>query len=387
MLTPSAADTAPSFDFVTADDLREALESDLREMDACLSAGANKAAQVLAGSILEALLVDHLESVGYEAKSGKSTMELPLGELLSAARQHGIITGTASDLASVVRDFRNLIHPGRLLRLREEVNPQTARIARDLVGIVTRSVARAKAATYGYTAKQIVRKVESDASATAIIGELLREAPPQELERLVVATLPNRYLERSAVADALAEDSLTALSRTYHAAMDMAPEETRRKAMARYVRVLKEEPQLEVLRYEEAFFRARDLHLVGETDARIAKAHLLDQVQRDFGSRLEYALTAFGSVATREELGSAAQSVVEFVVAFDSQERRQLAERVLRELWRSAPPPIRDEVPNRIESWYNGTGPDGWKLWLQGLGAVMGRSLTLSPPNLDDLPV
>lgn len=378
---------ATSVDFVTNDEMRAGLEDDLRQMDDCLAVGAYKAAQVMAGSILEALLVDHLEGIGYQPKSGKKVVDLTLGELLVAARDSGVIGRTTTDLGSVLKDFRNLIHPGRLVRLRESVNGDTARISKDLVRIIIRDVAKAKASTYGYTANHILRKIETDSSAGAIIGELLREAPPQELERLLVRTLPDRYLDVS-TSDVIGDDkSLPVLRRTYHAAMDIADEDTRRKAMARYVRVLKEEPEFEVLRYEEAFFRGRDLTLIPEADARIAKTHLLDQVQRDFGARLEGALLGFGAVATRDDLSSAAQSIIEFVVARDTAERRQLAERNLRELWRSAPDTIRDAVPDRIEAWFNGKGPTAWKRWLAGMSSSMGRILILDEPDdLDDLP-
>jgi len=375
-----------SFDFVTDDRLRTGLEDDLQQMNECLAVGAYKAAQVLAGSILEALLVDHLESVDYQPKGPKKVVDLQLGALLAAARDTGVISSTTTDLGSVLKDFRNLIHPGRLIRLQEAVDGSTARISKDLVSIIVRDVAKAKANTYGYTANQIVRKIEFDTSAGAIIGELLREAPPQELERLLVRTLPDRYLERSADSAFGDDRSLPVLRRTYHAAMDIASEETRRKAMARYMRVIKEEPEFEVLHYEEAFFRAKDLTLIPDADARIAKAHLLDQVQRDFGVRLEAALQGFGAVATREDLSSAAQSIVEFVVAEDTADRRQLAERTLRELWRSAPDAIRGAVPDRVESWFNGRGPIAWKRWLAGISSSMGRILVFEDPDLDDLP-
>ena len=272
--------------------------------------------------------------------------------------------------------------------MREGVDAHTAQISQDLVEIIVRNVAKAKAATYGYTANQIVRKVESDTSSGAIIGELLRETPPQELERLLVRTLPDRYLERSATNTLGNDESLPVLARTYHAAMDIATDDTRRKAMARYIRVLKEQPEFEVLRYEEAFFRGKDLALLAAGDARIAKAHLLDQIQRDFGVRLENALSGFGSASTREDLTSASQAIIEFVVSSDTQDRRQLAERTLRELWRSAPESTRDAVPDRIMSWFNGMGPPEWKRWLQGMCASMGRHFVAAADDtdLDDLP-
>jgi hypothetical protein len=356
-----------SFDFMTDDELRASLEDDARQMNACLEAGAYKAAQVMAGSVVEALLVDYLIGLDHAPKKGKAVLEMTLGELLAAARAEGVVSTTTADLGSVIRDYRNLIHPGRVKRLAETVDDHTARIAKDLVEIIVKDVARGKKATYGYTANQIVKKVESDSSSASIIGDLLRDTPPQEIDRLLLRALPKRYLELAASEYPGDAEALPGLRRTYHAAMDGAPDEVRRRVMERYVKVLKEQPEFEVLRFEEAFFRGGDLDLLTEADARTAKAHLVDQVARDFGPRLEGALTSFGKLATRDELKQTAAAIIQYVAAGDTVERRNLAEKVLRTLWVSAPPHTDAAVPEAIASWEQGTGPEAWKRWLAGM--------------------
>lgn len=157
--------------------------------------------------------------------------------------------------------------------------------------------------------------------------------------------------------------------------------------MMRYVQVIKEAPEFEVLHFEEAFFRSKDLHLIPDADSRTVKSHLLDQVQRDFGERLEHALLGFGAVATQDELTYATQSLIEYVVANDTATRRDLAARTLRELWHSGAVEVRDAIPDRVLSWFNGSGPPAWKRWLAGVSNSMGRIVVFEDvTDLDDLP-
>ena len=48
----------PTFDFITNDEFRSNLESDYEELEQCLKSGSWKAVLVLAGSVVEAMLVD-----------------------------------------------------------------------------------------------------------------------------------------------------------------------------------------------------------------------------------------------------------------------------------------------------------------------------------------
>ena len=189
------------FDFVTDDDLRASLEADAAEMAACLKAEAYKAVHVLAGSIVEGLLVDHLDSTGYKAPHGTDLDEVSLDQLIAAARSQKpkALSDKAADLVSVVKEYRNLIYPGRLLRLQEHVDASTAAIAALLVEIVTSEVAALKRDTYGYTAQQIVSKVENDSSSMGILADLLKGTKPKELVRLLLGDLPSRYMEISAL--------------------------------------------------------------------------------------------------------------------------------------------------------------------------------------------
>jgi len=103
-----------NFTFIIVPELRQCLESDYKELRACLKAEAWKAVHVLAGSIVEAVLIDALGSAGVDPKRLESES---LAGLISLAKDNSIVDDEAVDLSTVIRKYRNLIHPGRTKRL------------------------------------------------------------------------------------------------------------------------------------------------------------------------------------------------------------------------------------------------------------------------------
>jgi hypothetical protein len=120
-------------EFVTDVALRESLRRDLSASRAALESGSYKAATVLAGAVIEALLLDALE--GQDARTRTAALakwhaaagptdaapaklkpeisRWGLHELVWIAAHSGVISEEAASAADVARDFRNLIHPGR----------------------------------------------------------------------------------------------------------------------------------------------------------------------------------------------------------------------------------------------------------------------------------
>jgi hypothetical protein len=58
-------------------------------------------------------------------------------------------------LSTVIRSYRNLIHPGRALRLKETYTAEDAKVAGTLVDIILREVAAKQEQVRGLTAEQI----------------------------------------------------------------------------------------------------------------------------------------------------------------------------------------------------------------------------------------
>jgi len=87
-----------TFDFISGDDFRMSLESDYRELSSAMETKSWKSAHVLAGSIIEAILVDYLAATDYQAKKKKDPLKMELHELITACHQEGILlTSTKED--------------------------------------------------------------------------------------------------------------------------------------------------------------------------------------------------------------------------------------------------------------------------------------------------
>jgi len=120
--------------FIDDGELRADLHRDLGEVNRALQNGEWKAATVLAGSVVEALLLWALQSrKPAEVTTETATLKKPLErwdlhELIDLAHRVGLISEDARVAADQGRDFRNLIHPGRAARLAAKCNRATALI-------------------------------------------------------------------------------------------------------------------------------------------------------------------------------------------------------------------------------------------------------------------
>ena len=127
----------PMFDFITEKDLRVSLEGDYAEMQRCVEASAWKSVQVLAGSIVEALLVDYLVATPNPARVQNNPLRIDLADAITICRTEKVLSDRSVDLCSVIRSYRNLIHPGRMLRLAEAApTNQSSAVAGALIDMI-----------------------------------------------------------------------------------------------------------------------------------------------------------------------------------------------------------------------------------------------------------
>jgi hypothetical protein len=221
-----------TFDFVTNEEFRKSLESDFRELTECSKTTAWKAVHVLAGSIIEAVLIDHLSESGRHPT--KDPLRMELAELIQFCKDERILSQKCVDLSTVVRGFRHLIHPGRVIRLKEAADEKGAVIAQALVEIVIGEVASRRRESYGYTAEQLANKIESDASVMSIIGHLLKSLNPREIERLLLTAVPDRYLMLASQEFVNEGQTCSRLATAFRLAFDLATDDTKEKVARRY---------------------------------------------------------------------------------------------------------------------------------------------------------
>lgn len=139
----------PDFSFITKADLRSIIERDYAEIPTCLAAGAYKAATVMCGSVMEALLLDALLADEATAKrsqkapndkGGKAIKDLgrwSLSSMIEVAVDLQIVAkNTLGFMSHAVREYRNLIHPAVETRkgiVAEKEEASAARAALDLI--------------------------------------------------------------------------------------------------------------------------------------------------------------------------------------------------------------------------------------------------------------
>lgn len=122
----STSETVPAFAALVPDpEMRAILERRWNECRRCVDADAPLAATVMMGGLLEALLVARANRLSDKAKLFKAAktpldsktgkpLDLrrwTLGPYIEVGHELGWISGSAKDVAVILRDYRNYIHP------------------------------------------------------------------------------------------------------------------------------------------------------------------------------------------------------------------------------------------------------------------------------------
>ncbi|HYD50450.1 MAG TPA: hypothetical protein VEB21_18995 [Terriglobales bacterium] len=134
----SPAATTADLAFIADDTLRQVLRSDIAAVDRALANAEWKAATVLAGSVIEALLLwaiqqktpPEISAAAARATNAPKAKGDPVGwhlhEYIEVAAELDLIKPDTAKQARLAKDFRNLIHPGRAQRLKQKCDRATA---------------------------------------------------------------------------------------------------------------------------------------------------------------------------------------------------------------------------------------------------------------------
>lgn len=138
----SPAPSTPELSFIADADLRTNLRNDIGAITRALSNGEWKAATVLAGSAIEALLLWDLQNrrqttfpaavaalvanKTFQQQPSSDPEEWSLHHYVEVEAYLGIIKSDTATEARLAKQFRNLIHPGRAQRLGQKYDRGTA---------------------------------------------------------------------------------------------------------------------------------------------------------------------------------------------------------------------------------------------------------------------
>ncbi|RYG17330.1 hypothetical protein EON82_23985, partial [bacterium] len=260
-----------SFEFIQHPDLRLSLTSDYEEMLSCQRNACWKSVHILAGSIVEALLADDLVFV---QPDDASVFKKGLDALIQDAHDKGLLSKRAVQLSSVVKDYRNLVHPGRMVRLKETIDEDGANTAVALTKMVIREVAKRRIETYGPTAEQVIAKINIDVENHAAHMHLVRSLRRQELMRLLCECIPAALQDLSVFDDQFDTEVAKAMQRVQNSMTYSLEEQERRQLAATYATLIREGSSYEIDKYERLFYSWTWLASADKADRALIVDHL-----------------------------------------------------------------------------------------------------------------
>jgi hypothetical protein len=132
------------FTFIKDKAVQTILERDYAELQKCLITDCHKSAIILAGSSIEAILLDLLLTNSTTALSsakapkGSDITRWDLEDLINVAVETNLVEPGVERLSHSVRHYWNLIHPGNEVRNKLTIAKEEAEIAFNVLNIVHR---------------------------------------------------------------------------------------------------------------------------------------------------------------------------------------------------------------------------------------------------------
>jgi hypothetical protein len=209
---------------------------------------------------------------------GKGPLNIVLSEAIQACLKENVLSPRTASLSDVIRGYRNLIHPGRVIRLQETFGENSAKIALSLVEIITSEVAKKRKENYGLTAEQIVRKISIDERAMPLIPHLLSETKEHERRRLVNGVIAESFTPEGP--DWLANSTkLATLKKCYRLALSSLSEADQIGVAVRFAQMVRQESSEKITRYADTFFSCEDLRHLPSNDRALVKNHIFARLE------------------------------------------------------------------------------------------------------------
>ncbi|MDO6813998.1 hypothetical protein [Tenacibaculum soleae] len=179
------------FDFITDEKFRNLLERDYEELMKCLETKSSKSVLILSGSIIEAILTDYFLNFPPEKHNEKKILSSDLYKLIELAKENELISQSTKELSTVLKNYRNLIHPGREIRKNESFDFDTAVVAKSLVNIIIKEIRENYLNNIGYSANDLISKLGNDALSETIFEKLLLKVHKSEKSKLFNILIDN----------------------------------------------------------------------------------------------------------------------------------------------------------------------------------------------------
>lgn len=135
---------AKDFDFITDPVIKQILERDYQEIQRGVISASWKSVIILCGGSIEAILLDLLQK---NTDSIKSSSKIPqesdltkwtLDSIIDVSVDINIVNSSVGKLSHTIREYRNLIHPGKEKRSNLKVKAEEATIALEVLKMIIR---------------------------------------------------------------------------------------------------------------------------------------------------------------------------------------------------------------------------------------------------------
>lgn len=186
-----------NFDFISDNNFKELLTRDYLELKKCIEHKCIKSTLVLSGSIIEAILTEYFLQFPPTGKTESQIMNSTLNDLLSWAISENVISSKEKDLAGVVKDYRNLIHPGREIRKGEKFSEETANISVSVLKIIVESVKTVYLQNYGHSADEVFEKLKKDWHFKSVFDKVIIKLNQNERIKLLSQLVEFDKFEKS----------------------------------------------------------------------------------------------------------------------------------------------------------------------------------------------
>lgn len=294
------------FNFIVDEDFRKILNSDYEEMLLCLDKKATKAVLILAESIIEAIIIDNLIGLEKDESLKDKYLKYDLNLGIQKSFELGIISEKTKNLSDVIRNYRNLIHPGKSIRLKENPTIDDSLIAKSLVEIIINEVSFKKQETYGYTADQILLKVEKDYTSEFIWNHLINKLNNYEKEKLLLKNLPQRYFailsEMMETGDRTEERLFDVFSKFFMKVYSTTTDTIKKRVANNFITILSEGSDTEVIQNINSFFNTDFLRFYETADLKMVKQHLLSSLDNGVYEKIRNAMSGISNYLSDNEL-------------------------------------------------------------------------------------
>lgn len=184
-----------NFDFIADPKYKSLLIRDFNELQGCVDSKASKSVLLLSGSIIEAILLEFFTHNLPEGINKGKLLKMSLADLIVEAEKIKLISTKSKELSTVVKNYRNLIHPGREVRTNEKFDFETAIVSFSLVKIILKEIKENYITKYGFTAVDIMNKINVDSSTYSIYEKLVNKLNAFEKNKLLDLLVEQSVIE------------------------------------------------------------------------------------------------------------------------------------------------------------------------------------------------